>query len=537
MRKFALPEAADGSRGGMICFDQFAIDLDRGSLREGSNEVWLRPKSLAVLRYLAENAGRLILKDEIFAALWPDAPVTDDSLVQCIGEVRRALGDRYRRFVRTIPRKGYLFDAEVSCSRLNREPVNFSLETPRPCLALAKLDRPSIEITPFRRLSHNPEHECFADGIVEEIVTKVSHTRWLLVMAGNLRISRKDSTIDVKHISHDFGVSYILKGCVRNAAGLVRVTTQLVDASNGTYLWAERYDRNLDDVFAVLDEISASITGAVISAIERNERERVTRKMAASLSAWECYNRGLWHYANAEATENALALKFFERAVEFDAGFVAAHAAMARTLATEVTRFRPPTIRPAFISRATAHARRSIALDPADAAGHGALALTLLHMGQHDEAMAEADVAVHLNPNSALPYGYQGASRAFGGRPRDAAQPLETAMRLSPFDPLRSDWLHYRARASYWMHDYPAAVTAARQLCQSYPSFRPAYGVLMAGLGQMGQTKEARRVMSEAIKRFGNQYPAYLATKTREFRTGDHQHLIEGRRMAGVLEQ
>ena len=107
MRKFALPEAADGSRGGMICFDRFAIDLDRGSLREGSNEVWLRPKSLAVLRYLAENAGRLILKDEIFAALWPDAPVTDDSLVQCIRQLRRALCDDEQRLIKTVARQNW----------------------------------------------------------------------------------------------------------------------------------------------------------------------------------------------------------------------------------------------------------------------------------------------------------------------------------------------------------------------------------------------------------------------------------------------
>jgi adenylate cyclase len=342
---------------------------------------------LGVLRHLAENAGRLVSKRELFATLWPDVAVTDDSLVQCIVEIRRALADDRQRLVRTVPRRGYLFDTAASCSN------------------------------------------------------------------------------------------------------------------------------------------------------ERNAVGNSARKPPQNLDAWEYYNRGLWHYAKAEAAENELALRFFERAVELEAGFAAAHAAIARALATAIVRYQVPAARPIFISRAIDHARRSVICDPAAAAGHGALALMLLHMGRHDEASAEADLAVGLDPNSALAYGYQGASRAFGGRPRDAVQPLETAIRLSPFDPLKADWLHYFARAYYWMCDYPAAAARARQLCRSYPSFRPAYGILIASLGQMRQPKEAQRVTREAIKRFGNRYPARLRKKPPEFRLRDHQHLVEGWRMAGVAAE
>jgi adenylate cyclase len=373
-----------GARRGLICFDRFTLDLDRGSLRQSSREVWLRPKTLGVLRHLAENAGRLVSKRELFAALWPDVAVTDDSLVQCIVEIRRALGAGCEGLVRTIARRGYLLDAAVSFS------------------------------------------------------------------------------------------------------------------------------------------------------IERNEVGRGVGKPPRSLAAWEYYNRGLWHYAKAEAEENELALRFFERAAEIEGGFAAAHAAIARALATAVVRYQVPAARPIFISRAIEHARRSVACDPAAAAGHGALALMLLHMGQHDEASAEADLAVELDPHSALAYGYQGASRAFGGRPRDAIEPLETAMRLSPFDPFEADWLHYVARACYWMCDYPAAAAGARQLCRSHPSFRPAYGILIASLGQLRQPKEAQRATRDAIKRFGDRYPARLRRKPPEFRLRDHQHLVDGWRMAGL---
>ncbi len=144
MQQRGFSETAEGPRQGLICFDRFTIDLDRGSLRQDGKEIWLRPKSLAVLCYLAENAGRLILKEEIFAALWPDAAVTDDSLVQCIGEVRRALGNDCRRIVQTIPRRGYLFNTAVSCSEIKWEPTSTAVAAPRPRPALAYIGRARV---------------------------------------------------------------------------------------------------------------------------------------------------------------------------------------------------------------------------------------------------------------------------------------------------------------------------------------------------------------------------------------------------------
>jgi adenylate cyclase len=328
-------------------------------------------------------------------------------------------------------------------------------------------------------------------------------------------------------------VRYVLEGSVRKAGGRVRVTAQLIEAATGGHLWAERYDRDLTDIFAVQDEITASVSAAILPTMERSERERAARQPPDSLDAWECYHRGLWHLAKVEAGENAVAQQLFRRAITLDPGFAAAEAAVALAHLHDGAFFYPPEQRANFIPRALEHARRSVVLDPADALGHSVLGVALLMSGRHDEAMTEADLAVALDPNSASAHGWQGAARNYGGRPREALDSLRAAMRISPFDPLTPTWQHFLARAYYWMGDYPAAVTMARQVCESYPHVRSAYFTLVAGLGQTGQVEEARRVVAVAVERFSDGFRPF---RHLEIRAEDHEKLLDGYRKAGVLD-
>ena len=298
--------------------------------------------------------------------------------------------------------------------------------------ALALPEKPSIAVLPFQNMSGDPEQEFFADGIAEDVITLLSKSRGLFVIARNSTFTYKGRAIDVKTVGRELGVRYVLEGSVRKAANRVRVTAQLIEAATGGHLWAERYDRDLTDIFAVQDEITASVSAAILPTMERSERERASRKPPDNLDAWECYHRGLWHFAKFEAAENALALSFFERAIELDPGFAVAHAAIAVACLNEAALFRPRDGRQNAILRANEHARRSVALDPTEAIGHAALGFALMLLGRHDEAMAEADLAVSLDPNSVWAHGYQGCARTFGGRPRDAIEPLKTAIRLSP---------------------------------------------------------------------------------------------------------
>jgi adenylate cyclase len=245
----------------------------------------------------------------------------------------------------------------------------------------------------------------------------------------------------------------------------------------------------------------------------------------------------MWHYANVEPADVEKALSFFRRAVELDPLFAPAYAGLAVTHLREASYFRPE-MRAENIPRALDHAQRAVVLDPMDSTGHAALAHARLMCGQHLESMAEADLAVSLDPNSAYAYGTQGAVRAWGGRPREAIESFRTVMRLSPFDPRTPAWLYATARAHYWAGDYEAAITTARQLRNSAPNYRQAYTTLIAAFGQTGQVEEARTVMAEALKRFGEGFHFFLSLppdKILELRPEDREHLIDGFRKAGVL--
>jgi adenylate cyclase len=406
----------------------------------------------------------------------------------------------------------------------------------RPVAALPLPDKPSIAVLPFQNMSGDPEQEYFADGIAEDVITMLSKSRGLFVIARNSSFTYKGRAVDVKTVGRELGVRYVLEGSVRKAGNRVRVTGQLIEATTGGHLWAERYDRDLGDIFAVQDEITAAVSIAILPTMERSERERAARKPPDNLDAWECYHRGLWHFAKIEAAENARAIGFFERAIELDPGFAAAHAAMAAACLTEAFNFRPRGERQDVISRGTQYARRSVALDPTDAIGHAALAFALSQLGRHDEAMAEADLAVNLDPNSVLALGSQGSARTLGGRPGEAIDPLKTAMLLSPRDPVRPFWQHILGRAYYYMGDYQQASAISDQVRQSYPNLGAAWRTLIAALGQTGQADEVQRLMAEAIERFGDDFRARFRGRPAENRPEDHEHLVEGWRKAGVLE-
>jgi adenylate cyclase len=397
-------------------------------------------------------------------------------------------------------------------------------------------DKPSIAVLAFTNMSGDPEQEFFADGISEDIITVLSKSRLLFVIARNSTFTYKGRAVGVKDVGRELGVRYVLEGSVRKAGNRVRVTAQLIDATTGGHLWAERFDRDLADIFSVQDEITARVSGAILPAVERSERERAARKPPHSLDAWESYHRGMWHFANVEAAENEKARSFFGRAIELDPRFAPAEAALALTYLNEITLFRPRS-REVNISQALDHAGRAIKIDATEATAHAAMGRALWMSGHHAESLAEADLAVSLDPNSAAAHGARGGARLWGGRPREAIEPLETATRLSPFDALVPLWLHFTARAHYWAEDYVSSVAVARQLRHSFPHFRQPYNTLIAALGQTGQVDEAHEVMAEGLERFGEGFRHHMSlplAELRELRPEDRNHLIDGFRKAGL---
>jgi adenylate cyclase len=268
--------------------------------------------------------------------------------------------------------------------------------------------------------------------------------------------------------------------------------------------------------------------------MERSERERASRKPPESLDAWECYHRGMWHFIKLNAADNGQARTLFERSRRLDPGSAAALAGAALTYLWDAWLFQPIEKRSEAVSVAADCARECLAVDPTDATGHFTLSVSLMMLGLHQEAMAEADLAVAGNPNYAWGCGAVGGTRAFGGRPSEAIEPLTTALRLSPFDPLDYLWLHWTSRAHYWAGDYEAAIATAQRVWRSHPKIHAPARTLIAALGQTGQPSEAKRVMAEGLQRFGDDFQQW--PRPAENRPEDHEHLIEGWRKAGVLD-
>ena len=236
--------------------------------------------------------------NSINQAIWSDVVVTDDAITQCIRDIRRALGDGDQSILKTVPRRGYVLTVEVATSQPQQSdiPVPVAPQLPQ---------KPSIAVLAFTNMSSDPDQEFFSDGIASDLITELSHTRWLFVIARNSSFSYKSRAIDIRQIARELGVRYILEGSVRRSGDRVRVTAELIEAETISHIWADRYDRSVTEVFAVQDEITAAVTSAILPAVTDAEQRRAVRRPPESLDAWEAYQRGLWHLGQFTAgTDN-----------------------------------------------------------------------------------------------------------------------------------------------------------------------------------------------------------------------------------------
>ncbi|WP_028748947.1 winged helix-turn-helix domain-containing protein [Rhizobium mesoamericanum] len=249
----------------MFEFAGHQLDLQQGRLRKGGLDVRLRPKSLALLTYLLENSGRVVTKDELVSAIWPNVAVTDGSLSQCVTDIRRTLGEGAAQLIRTIPCRGYALDEKLVLRR----------ETPLPPAAICSLGRPSIAVLPFTVAVPGGRHTWIADGIVEDIITALAKIPNLFVTSKNLSFAYRDKVARLPDVALALGVCYVLGGSARVSGHELRLTTELVDARTGGIIWAERFDRHFGQVFAVQDEITTAV-------VERLKTELLPESRAAA---------------------------------------------------------------------------------------------------------------------------------------------------------------------------------------------------------------------------------------------------------------
>jgi adenylate cyclase len=323
--------------------------------------------------------------------------------------------------------------------------------------ALSLPDKPSVAVLPFANMSSDPEQEFLADGIAEDIITALSRLPSLFVIARNSCFTYKGRAVDVKQVGRELGVRYVLEGSLRKAGSRIRVTAQLVEAETGNHFWAERYDRDLADIFAVQDEIAEAVTIAIAPAVAEAEQQRAMRKPPGSLDAWAAYQRGLWHFSKFTTNDNAIAQKFFQQAIKSDPNFAGGHWGLALAYLYAAAIFQSLSLLEALRST-EALARRAVELDSSDAAARSALSLALLSRGDTEGAQDEVELALATSPNLAIAHGILGDTLVYSGRPKEGVVAIQRSMRLDPRDPMKAFFLQNVAVGLYFSREYNAAI-------------------------------------------------------------------------------
>jgi TolB-like protein/class 3 adenylate cyclase/tetratricopeptide (TPR) repeat protein len=403
--------------------------------------------------------------------------------------------------------------------------------------ALALPDKPSIAVLPFQNMSGDPEQEYFADGMVEEIITALSRFHWLFVIARTSTFTYKGRAMDVKQVSRELGVRYVLEGSVRKAGNRVRITGQLIDATTGAHLWADRFEGSLEDIFELQDKITTSVVGAIAPTLERAEIERIKRKPTESLDAYDCFLRGASRVYQWTRGANDEALQFFYRAIELDPDFASAYG-----YATWCYAFRKNSgwvMDPEQEVVETARlARRAVELGRDDAfalcwAGY-AIALVV---GNLDDGIAFLDRALELNPNLARAWNLSGWARIWLGQPEIAIEHLERGMRLSPLDPAIHVTQTAAAHAHFYAGRYDEAFRWAGLALREQPDYQAALRIAAASAALAGRAKEARK----ACTRLRQLNPMLRVSNFRQTlgpyrRSEDLARQEEGLRKAGLPE-
>lgn len=499
-------------QGSRFAFGPFVLDPGAGTLLRNDDPVAVGYRGLKLLAALVGRPGEILEKAELMDAAWPGTAVEEGNLTVQIAQLRKLLGPPADggEWISTVPRVGYRFTGAIEkLDRAKRKPL------PLP-------DKPSIAVLPFVNLGNDPEQEAFADGLTEDLITDLSRAPGLFVIARNSTFAYKGKAMDVRAIAEELGVRYLLEGSARRAAGRVRINAQLVDALSGEHLWAERFDRGLDDIFAVQDEATAKIVEALLGRL----RAPPSRNRPTNLEAYDlCVRaRKLIDDSPQSAREAHLMLT---RAVSLDPAYAEAYRWLAMNHWMGWVHWGEPVEPNRRI--ALDLARKAVAIDPNDAGCHWVLGNLLAYERSFEEADAEFARAFELDPNEADAWATLSDITTLAGRVEEGLEQIRKAFRLNPFP---ASWYYLTlGQAQYAARDYEAAVETLRR-DETYRTSSRRF--LAASLAQLDRLDEARAEVELFL--VGN---PHFTTRhwvwTEPFRdTAMLEHFVDGFRKAGL---
>jgi len=454
-----------------------------------------------LLVYLVENRDRVVTRDELLEKLWKGKVVTDAALGVTLKSARKSVGDsgHTQTIIKTIHGRGYQFIAEVTESTTdNSSGKNEELITTE---TLTLPDKPSIAVLPFTNLSSDPEQEFFSDGITEDIITALSKVSALMVIAKNSTFIYKGKAVDVKQVGREQGVRNVLEGSVRKAGNRVRVTAQLIDASNGQHRWAEHYDRDLEDIFAVQDEITRKIVSELDVHLREGEQARFWSSGTENLEAWECVRLGSDLLNAFRAEDLPEVMRLFQRAIDLDPKYAAAWVWLAWShfhVADDYEYMYSEEESERALKSVRDCARQALELDPLCAEAYSALGLYHLSSREHEAAMQNANKSVVMAPNHASSIAISAAILNKCGQPKKAIERIRKAMRLSPVYPTWFLIILGQVTRLAGMAD--AAIEAYSELTNREPDSLEGHISLAEIFGELSRVNEAKASAVEVLR-------------------------------------
>ena len=486
-----------GERNRTIKIGAVELDLSRGEIRRDGASVAVEPQVFTLISHLAAHPGQVLSRDDLIEAVWEGRIVSDSAIASRINTARKVLGDdgSTQKVIRTIPKRGFRFEMEIE----PEEPVL----PPLP-------DKPSIAVLPFENMSGDAEQAYFSDGITDDIITELSRHKELFVIARHSSFALRDRELPLSEVARTLGVQYVAEGSVRRAGNRIRVTARLVDALSGQEVWADKYDRDLVDVFAVQDEITGVIVATLAGQIAHERYRRTTSLSSESVDAYDHVLRAIEHGFRVEPHDNVLARQSAERAVELDSSSARAHAIIALTCLNEGNNFwvADPLSR---FDRALVHAKRAVGEDALDPLAHAMLGMAdLLTNRDYVLAVKHIERAVELNPSGAYYRGLWCYVLAFCGQPEKALEEIDLAIRMNP----KSPGLHigFRSRALFLLRRLEEALPDLQLQVTLMPGHSNGLAYCAATYAALGRRDEAQVL----IKQMAETTPHYRLAAVRK---------------------
>jgi TolB-like protein/Tfp pilus assembly protein PilF len=478
-------------------FEEYVLDPEHREVRRDNAPIHLQPQVFDILEYLIRNRERVVSKDDLISAIWGGRIVSESALTTRINAARTAIGDsgEAQRLILTLPRKGFRFIGAA----IEQEKTVVAHSKPNEKPALALPNKPSIAVLPFTNLSGDPEQDYFANGIVEDIITALSRTRSLFVIARNSTLAYKGMAVDIRVIGRELGVRYIVEGSVRRDAGRIRITAQLIEASTGKHIWADRFDRELTSIFAVQDDVTSGIVGALQPQLLAAEAEFHKRALPSSLDAWGLTVRGMIQLMNFTKDDMEAARELATNAIEIAPDYGLAHGVRAFALGYRAyVQWGDDWYRDAV--QASSDIKRALMLAEDDENVLFLAGGASFFMSRHRSGVGLLERASALNPNLAMAHGLLGLGYASFDRSDEGLTSAQKAFRLSPRDPMADIFYGAQALCHFVAGNFEAAVASAEHGLRVNAASLENHLYMAAACAELGNPDRAKKQIERALR-------------------------------------